>query len=459
MARLNVPTGRAGPAGRLGWILFDFATQPYFTLILTFVFAPYFASAVAATPAEGQALWGYATAAAALLIALTAPLAGAVADVAGGRKRFIAAFGLLMMAGTAALWFVAPGEPHAITIALLAFMIATLGVEYATVFNNAMMPTLAPREELGRLSGNGWAAGYVGGLLALVVTLGFLAADPASGRTILGLDPLFGLDPATREGDRASGPLAALWFLVFSLPLFLFTPDLPARPIAAGPAIRAGLARLRNTLRDLPANRNAARFLLANMIYTDGLLALFTFGGVYAAGVFGWTTIELGLFGILLTVTGTAGALIGGRLDDRIGSKPVVLASILLLLACLIGILSVGRETIFFVVAVAGPVPGDGLFASPPEQVYMLLGALIGIAAGPVQAASRTLLVSRAPPERTAEWFGLFALTGKITSFAGPFLVALATDISGSQRLGVVPLIAFFVLGGLLLLTVRLPRR
>lgn len=452
------PPVQTSRAGLVGWVLFDCATQPFFTLVTTFVFAPYFVAAVAADPVTGQALWGYATGAAGLVIALTAPLLGAVADAIGPRKPWVFGFGAMMAAAAAALWWVVPGAPGAVPLGLVAFAVGTIGVEYATVFNNAMMPTLVPPERLGRLSGTGWAVGYVGGLVALALTLVFLAADPDTGRTLAGFAPAFGLDAASRAGDRASGPFSALWFLVFVTPLMLFTPDLPRARRPLGAALRQAVASLRSTVAELPGHRDVALFLLANMIYTDGLIALFAFGGVYAAGTFGWTTVEIGIFGILLTITGTIGALAGGRLDDRLGPKTVVLGALVLLTAAAVGILSTTRDGLFFVFPAAGPVPGDGLYASWPERVYVVLGAVIGLAAGPVQAASRTLLCRLAPEGRTAQFFGLFALTGKITSFMGPILVGTVTAATASQRLGVVPLVVFFVIGGALLAAVRVPR-
>jgi UMF1 family MFS transporter len=443
-------------AGIVGWILFDCATQPFFTLVTTFVFAPYFASRVAATPADGQALWGYATAAAGLVIALTAPVLGSVADVAGRRKPWIAVFGAMMMAGSAALWMVVPGSPLAIPLALVAFAIATIGVEYATVFNNAMMPSLVPAERLGRLSGTGWAAGYAAGLVSLVLTLGFLAASPETGTTILGRPAAFGLDPAAHEGDRVSGPLAAVWFAIFVTPMFLFTPDgrggVPIRVAA-----REGISRFAETLREVRRFRDAAIFLAANMIYTDGLIALFAFGGVYAAGVFGWTTTEVGLFGILLTITGTIGAFVGGRLDDRIGGKPVILGSLAILGLSAAAIASLGPDRMFLIFDATPAAPDGGLFESWPERALLALGAFIGLAAGPVQAASRALLCRLAPTDRTTQFFGLFALTGKITSFMGPLTVGIVTDLTQSQRAGVLPLVAFFAVGALLLSFVRVP--
>src|SRR5947209_3390762 len=199
----------------IAWIFFDWAAQPYFTLITTFVFAPYFATHVAADPAGGQALWGFATAAAGLLIALLSPVLGAIADSSGRRKPWIAGFGALLVIGASLMWMGKPGDSSVIPALLLAYGIATIGVEFATVFNNAMMPTLVPPERIGRLSGTGWATGYIGGIVSLIIVLGFLAANPETGRTLLGFTPLFGLDPATHQGDRAAGPLTGLWFIIF----------------------------------------------------------------------------------------------------------------------------------------------------------------------------------------------------------------------------------------------------
>src|SRR5215472_1794065 len=213
----------------ISWIFFDWAAQPYFTLITTFVFAPYFATHVATDPARGQALWGFATAASGLTIALLSPVLGAVADASGHRKPWIAAFGTLLVVGSSLMWFARPGDPGTIPALLVAYGVAIIGVEFALVFSNSMMPTLVPPIRIGRLSGTGWAVGYVGGILSLILVLGFLAANPQTGRTLLGLVPLFGLDPVEHQGDRLSGPLTAVWFVVFALPLFLLTPDYPSR--------------------------------------------------------------------------------------------------------------------------------------------------------------------------------------------------------------------------------------
>uniref|UniRef100_A0A9E8CRL2 MFS transporter n=1 Tax=Bosea sp. NBC_00436 TaxID=2969620 RepID=A0A9E8CRL2_9HYPH len=441
------------------WIFFDWAAQPFFSLITTFVFAPFFASALARDAADGQALWGYATGLAGLCIALLSPLLGGIADRTGPRKPWIAAFGTLLVFGSAMLWFAVPGSASAVPIALAGFVIATIGAEFATTFNNAMMTRLVPPERLGWLSGTGWAVGYIGGLLSLSITLGLLAADPHTGKTLAGIAPVLGLDAAAREGDRFSGPLTALWFVIFVTPMFLLTPDSRKTGLSFSEAAQGGVGRLKATLAELPRLPALGRFLLANMIYQDALVALFAFGGIYAAGVFGWQTIELGIFGILLTITGTFGAWAGGKLDDAIGGKPVILCAIACLLFACLGILSLSADHILFVIPATAPAPGDGLYASVPERVYLGLGLLIGLVAGPMQAASRSLMARLAPPGRIGEFFGLFALSGKVTSFLGPTLVALATSIFASQRAGLAVLIVFFLAGAALLAGVKIPRK
>jgi UMF1 family MFS transporter len=440
-------------AAVISWIFFAWAAEPFFTLITTFVFAPYFATHVAADPASGQSLWGFTTAAAGFLIALMSPVLGAIADASGRRKPWIAAFGALLVIGSCLMWFGKPGDVSVIPPLLLAYGIATIGVEFATVFNNAMMPTLVPPERIGRLSGNGWATGYVGGILSLILVLGFLAANPETGRTLFGFMPLFGLDPVTHQGDRITGPLTAIWFIIFVLPMFLLTPDYPAKR-RISEALREGLTELRQTLAELPKRKSLAAFLLANMIYTDGLVSLFAFGGIYAAGTFGWNTIEIGTFGILLAIAGTFGAWLGGKLDDKLGSKRVISGSMLILLFAIVAILLVDKDRILFV-KVAPPKPGGALFAAAAERAYLALGCLIGAAGGPLQAASRTLLIRLAPQDHIAQYFGLFALTGKVTSFVGPLLIGLITAITASQKAGMAVLVLFFVAGLALFARVR----
>jgi len=200
--------------------------------------------------------------------------------------------------------------------------------------------------------------------------------------------------------------------------------------------------------------KSMATFLLANMIYTDGLVSLFAFGGIYAAGTFGWNTTQIGSFGVILAIAGALGAWIGGKLDDKIGPKRVIAISLLILLGSIIAILLVDKQTIAFI-KVAPPAANSAPFSAASERAYLVLGCMIGAAGGPLQASSRTLLIRMAPQSSITQYFGLFALSGKVTSFIGPLLIGLVTTITASQRAGMAVLVLFFVLGLLLLAQVR----
>jgi len=434
--------------GIVGWIMFDWATQPFFTLIITFVFAPYFASHVAETAVQGQEIWGYAAGLGGFAVALTAPVFGAIADRSGPRKPWIAFFLIFAVIGCWMFWFAAPGSEH-VTIAVIALVVALFGFESATVFNNSMMPVLVPRARLGRLSGNGWSIGYVGGIVSLVIVLGFLAANPTTGKTLIGLSPLFGLDPATHEGDRISGPLSAVWYAIFVLPMFLFTRDAPNRAVPAG-VIATGLKELGQTLKKLPSQRSYFSFLLSSMFYRDALNGLYAFGGIYAAGVLGWNTIQIGVFGVLAAATGVIGAWAGGQIDDRHGPKVVVTVSIITLTLCCFLVLSTSPTQVLFV-SVGSEAAPSGL----PDLAFYIAGCLIGAAGGALQAASRTLLVDQVQERNIIEAFGLYALSGKATTFLAPLLVALATGLFDSQRIGVTPIIVLFLIGIVLLSFVK----
>lgn len=443
---------RASRRGIWSWMMFDWAQQPFHTVIITFVFAPYFAAAVAQDGAQAQQLWGLWTGIGGAIIALLSPLLGAIADESGPRKPWIFGFSIIGVIGCAMLWLAVPAMPD-MTIVAIAIILALIGMEFAAVFNNAMMPFLVPREELGRLSGSAWGLGYVGGLITLVIVLGFLSASPETGRTLLGFTPLFGLDPAMHEGDRSSGPLTALWFVVFSLPMFLFTPDEPARKRVAG-TFRRGLSRLGSTLRALPRQRSYFSFLISSMFYRDALNALYAFGGIYAVGVLGWSIVEVGAFGIIANITGALGGWLGGMADQRRGPKAVITGSILILIACCLLVISTTQSQVLFV-----PVDAGG--TNLPDIAFYIAGALIGAAGGSIQASSRTLLVDQVGRDRVTEAFGLYALSGRATAFLGPLAISfvtawVASDAFGlspqdAQRVGITPILLLFAAGLVLL--------
>lgn len=442
---------RASRLGTFGWVLADWAGQPFQTVILTFVFAPYFAQQVASDGATGQALWGLAAAIAGFLIAILSPVFGAIADHRGALKRWIAAFAVCAVAGSTALWFATPGGGAPIAWILFAVVLLSVGVEFTNVFLNAMMPGLVPAHQLGRLSGWGFAAGYVGGLVALLLIIGFMVASPETGLTFLGIPPVFALDAGSFEGDRASGPFSALWFIVFALPFFLFTPDRPPTGMPFSRALRLGLQDLVRTFREARKNAQAMLFLLAHMLYKDGLSAMFAFGGIYAAFVFDWPIQTIGVFGLLISVAAIFGAIIGGHLDDRLGPFAVCVGTLILCTVMALAVISVSTDRIFFFIPVSPPEPGAGLFASTPEKVYVALGLMLGLCAGPIQSASRTMLARLAPRAQMTQYFGLFALSGKLTTFAGPLLVSIVTAWTADQRWGI-SVILVFLMAGLLVL-------
>ena len=318
-------------------------------------------------------------------------------------------------------------------------------MEFATIFTNALLPALGTRDEIGAISGSGFAFGYLGGVVALAVMLLLFAESAETGKTLIGLDPALGLDAAAREGTRAVGPFTALWYAVFMVPFFLWVrePRATHRKLSLRPAI----ASLTGLVKSLRHRQSLAAYLAASLFYRDALNALYGFGGVYASGVLGWSIVEIGSFGVLSALTAMVASWIGGRADKRWGPKPVIAVCILLLVAVCITVVGMTRTQLFGM-----PLPeGSAL----PDRIFFACGALIGAAGGALQAASRSMMVRHTTPDRATEAFGLYALSGKVTSFLAPSLIALVTWISGSQRLGISPLIALFLLGLVLLLWVK----
>ena len=438
-----------------GWWFFDWASQPYNTLLLTFVFGPYFAEVAIAhyrtsgldAPASGaaaQAFWGWGQTLAGVFIAILAPILGAVADGSGKRMVWIWIFSAFYVVGSWMLWYLMPDQPD-LTRALFWFGLGLIGMEFATIFTNSLMPDLTGDADMGRLSGTGFAFGYVGGIFALVIMLLLLAENSETGKTLLGIDPLFGLDAAAREGTRAVGPLTAVWYVVFMLPFFLWVREPAARAKASvGQSLRA-LWALILSLKD---RQSLGAHLLSSMFYRDALNALYGFGGVYASGVLGWSITQIGLFGIAGAISAALFSWLGGKLDSARGPKPVInLAMWVLILVCLV-IAGMSRNDFFGMPFAAG--------SALPDQIFYVCGILIGAAGGALQSASRTMMVFHTTRDRATESFGLYALSGKATAFIAPFSIALITTISGSQRIGIsVPLIALFLVGMVLLRWVK----
>ena len=401
------------------WAMFDFANSPFTTLVITFVYATYFVDVIVADSNRGTVLWSRAITISAVIIALLSPVLGAVADRGGFRKRFVILFSLICIAGTCALYFVQPGE---VLEALLFVVIANVAFEFAIVFYNAFLPDIAPPERVGRVSGIAWGLGFFGGLLSLVVALVALVFPE---------QPWFGFTTEGGENIRATNLLVAAWFVVFSIPMLIWVKEDKSRVSPAGQVVSDSIRQLRSTFVEIRRYRQVVRFLIARLVYNDALVTVFAFGGIYAVGTFGFSVQDALIFGIVVNLAAGIGATAAGYLDDHIGAKKTIVISLLGLMA------------------------GSTLaLLAREEALFWLAGVLIGIFSGPSQASSRSLMARFVPHELENEFFGFFAMSGKLTTFAGPALLGLLTDFSGSQRVGFSVVLVFFVVGMVLLLNV-----
>jgi UMF1 family MFS transporter len=401
------------------WALFDFANSPFTTLVVTFVYATYFTQAIAADPISGTELWSRAVSITAVIVAVASPVLGAIADRGGYRKLFFVTTAVICMIATALLYRALPGQ---VMFALAVFVVANVAFEACEVFYNAFLPDLAPRERIGFVSGLGWGLGYIGGLLALVVCLVTLV-QPA--------EPWFGFTKQLGENIRATNLVVAIWFAVFTVPMLLFVHEDKSRITRGGSIVAASFSQLLHTFTELRKHRQTVRFLLARLLFNDGLVTVFAFGGLYAAETFGFTLQQVIVFGIVINLTAGIGAFAMGFLDDMIGGKRTIILS-------LIGLIG---ATLLATLATS-------------QAAFWVAGILIGIFAGPNQSASRSLMARFIPHDMENEFFGFFAFSGKLTAFIGPFLLGLLTVWSGSQRVGVSVVIVLFLVGMAVLLTV-----
>ena len=399
------------------WCLYDWANSAFNTLVVTFVYSTFFAEAFASDPGRGTALWSRGVALSAVLIAVLAPFAGALAD-RGDRRRYLIGCTLTCCVMTAALSFIRADQSNAVVLALTVFVIANVAFEIGLVFYNAFLPSLVSENRLGRVSGYGWGLGYAGGLVCLAVALPFAIGDP----------PPFGVSTEAGFHVRATNLLVAVWFLVFSLPIFIYLRD--ERIVTRRVDVRSAIADLRDTVTHLRQYREIVRFLVARLIYNDGLVTIFAFGGIYANGTFGFTIPEVIVFGIVLNVVAGLGAWVFGFVDDRIGGKKTILISLAFLSAAAL------------LAAIA-----------PTRFWFWVSGVMVGFFLGPNQSASRSLMARFVPREHESEFFGFFAFSGKVTAFMGPWLLGVLSD-AFSQRAGVGSVLMFFLVGGWLLRSV-----
>jgi len=435
-----------------GWYFFDFASQPYHTVLNTFIFGPFFAVVAASyflgtgltedvADARAQSVWAWATALFGLTIAFSAPIFGAMADSAGRKLPWIIGFSAMYVVGSGALWFTNPDGSNLYWM-LLFFGVGFIGAEYALIFTNAQLPGLGTPEQIGKISGSGFAFGYVGGVVSLAIAL-LLLVERGNGKTLIGLDPVFGLDPEAREGTRATGPLAAIWFAVFMVPYFLWVREVRKDHVRVG--FGEAFGQVITSVKGLAHRKSLAFYLVASMFYRDALNGLYTFGGVYAALVMNWGITQIGVFGVVAAIGAAIFSYIGGFLDRRYGPKPVILFTICALVVVSITLISLTPTTVYGIVVQAGV----------PDLVFTGCGVLIGGMGGMMQGASRSLMVRHCSDDNATEYFGLYGLSGRATAFLAPLLIAILTSVTDSARLGVSPVVGLFLIGLVLMIWVR----
>lgn len=439
-----------------GWYFFDWASQPYNTLLLTFIFGPYFTGTVTANliaegmageaaRAQAQGYWGWGLAVAGVFIAVLAPVLGAIADNSGRKMPWIWLFSVMYFVGSGALWWTEP-QDFSVIWALFFFGVGLIGMEFATIFTNSYLPDLDDDPaELGRISGSGWGFGYVGGVFALAIMIALFQATP-SGQTLVGLEPLFGLDTAIKADTRIVGPLAAIWFAIFMIPFFLYTRD-TLEIGATRLSISKSMSDLLATLKGLPKHPSLMAYLGSSMFYRDALNGMYTFGGIYALGVLGWSITQVGIFGIIAAIAGAVACWVSGRMDRRFGPMPVIVFCVVTLTCVALLVVMITPTSILGIPVAQG--------SAMPDITFFIAGALIGAAGGALQASSRNMLTRQANPERITEGFGLYALSGKATSFLAPALIAFTSQVTGSQRLGISPVVGLLIIGLVLLIWVK----
>lgn len=453
-AQLLSATGdhAANGLGQWSWAIFEWARNPYVILVTIYIFAPYFSNTVVGDPVRGQAIWGNINGIAGFFIACLGPVLGAIADTGGKRKPWIAFFIAVMVPAIFLLWWAMPGG-EGLSILSIAALIVLVAVafEFSAVFHNSMLPAVAPHERIGFLSGLGLALGNAGALLILCFMLWAFVLPGAVDWGFVPDVPLFGLDAAAHETSRITGPIVAVWMLVFSLPLILWTPDVKGEGVPVGAAIRRGIGSVVGTVKKLRHYRNIAIYLAARMFYNDGKTAVLVFGGVYAAGIFGWGVLTLTIYGIVLSVFAVGGGFFGGWLDDRFGSKAAILVSIGGTCVGLVLAISMTPTEIFFFIpydaATTPPLWDLPFFATLPELMYLIVVIIIAICITAAYANSRTMLARIAPVSKMSEFFGIYALSGTATAFLGPLLVGAATHYFQSQRLGFASILVLLVIG------------
>lgn len=438
-----------------GWFFYDWASQPFHTLLMTFVFGPYFAIVASQyylglgqdetlADANAQIVWSNCLAITGLIIGFGGPVLGAIADTTRLRKPWISTFSVIYLVTALALWFTLPDGSNMLLM-LSVFGLCFIMAEYTYIFTNAQLPSLGSIDEVGKISGSGFGFGYAGGVLSLLIMLLFFVEQDNGKTMILEMDPLFGLDASQKEGTRFVGPFVSIWFAIFMIPYFAWVRE--DKSLRQKLNISEGLANLIGSIKSLPSRKSLFSYLVASMFYRDALNGLYTFGGTYAVLVLNWNIVKLGQFGIIAAVSAALFSWLGGFLDRRVGPKPVIVVMVCILTVVCFVIVNTSLTHVFGVAVPEG--------SNLPDMVFYTCGVFIGGMGGILQSASRSMMVRHTRPEKATEGFGLYALSGRATAFLAPALIGIVTAISGDARIGISPLVGLFIVGLVLLLWVH----
>ncbi len=442
-------TPAASRLGQWSWAFFQWARDFGGIVIVVFIFAPYFTTTVVGDPVAGQALWGHLNAAAGLFTGLSGPILGAIADTTGRRKPWLALCVTLMVVTSLILWWSMPGGAGlGIFWGSVALILYTIAYNLSDVFQSSMLPSVAPPDRVGFLSGLGIALAQGSTVVGLSILLYAFMLPGQVSWSFVPAHPLFGIDPVQFENSRIAGPITGIWLLLFSLPFFLFTPDGVRTGRSVLNSVVSGLRDVGQTIRGLKDYRNIATYLLVRMFFNDGLVAIMIFSSIYAAGTFHWDALTLTIFAILLSLVSTAGALLGGWLCDRIGAKRAIVVGITTAATGLLLAISITPSSLFFLIDFQQvPVTHLPFFRTVPELVYAVLAIISSTAVIATFGSSRTLMARLVPAQKASQFFGLYALSGSVTAFLGPELVATMTSLFHSQRLGMASLLLLLCIG------------
>lgn len=388
----------------ISWSLYDFANQPYTTLIITFIYSAFFVNYIAGDEQQGTFLWANAISITAITVAFISPILGAIADNTGYRKSFLVFFTLICCLFTSLLYFPDKGD---VFLALTFVVVSNISFEMGTVFCNSYLNDLSSKKNIGKISGNAWGLGFVGGLLALLVS--FLLFDVNNSSEV-----------------KQVNLFVAAWFLIFSLPTFFFLKDSKRQKINKK-IISSSFSSILQTFKEISKYKIIVRFLIARLFYNDGLITIFALGGIFAVGTLNFSMQEVLILGIVLNVFAALGSFVFGLIEDRIGVRKVINLSLVILV-------------ISTFLAFISP------WTTYPKLFFWISGVLLGTMVGPNQSCSRSYMAQIIPEDKKNEFFGFYAFTGKATSFLGPLMFGFLTKIY-SQQIGLLSVLVFFIIG------------